>query len=428
MQGVGAALRRTVSGCALNSQPSAGRAAWRTALSAAFLVCASVPALAADSSASASRSSNNMIYVDAELAPSSSGGGSSWRRASRSSESANPIYRQLSDGLVEYQQNWGGLPQVEIADGAPLRPGSTGERVSRLRERLGLYPDGAYDSELQEKVRDFQSAHGLPADGVAGRRTVETLNRGSAFYERLIETNVERARALRVPASGRYLLVDAAAAQLWMYEDGRPVDSMRVIVGKPTEQTPMLAAYVRYAIVNPYWNVPPDLVRRRVAANVLDRGTAYLRENRYEILSGWTHDAERIDPETIDWNAVAAGQQELRIRQLPGPGNMMGDVKFMMSDQLGIYLHDTPDRSLFDAADRRLSSGCVRLEDANRLAQWLIGGAPAADPSRPEQRVDLPEPVPVFITYLTAAPTERGIVFREDVYGRDSVALAGIAP
>ena len=425
MQGVGAALRRTVSGCALNPQPSAGSVRWHTALASALLICASVPAMAADSAASASRSANGMIYVDSELAPAS--GGSSSRRASRASE-PNPIYRQLSEALADYQQNWAGLPQVEIAEGAPLRPGSSGERVSLLRERLGLYPDGAYDSEVQDRVRDFQSAHGLPADGIAGRRTVEALNRGSAFYERLIETNLERARALRVPASGRYLLVDAAAAQLWMYEDGRPVDSMRVIVGKPTEQTPMLAAYVRYAVVNPYWNVPPDLVRRRVAANVLDRGVSYLRDNRYEILSGWTHDAERLDPEAVDWNAVAAGRQELRVRQLPGPGNMMGDVKFMMSDELGIYLHDTPDHSLFDAADRRLSSGCVRLEDADRLAQWLLGGAPAADPSRPEQRVDLPEPVPVFITYLTAAPTEQGIVFREDVYGRDSEVLAGLAP
>ena len=145
MQGVGAALRRTVSGCALNPQPSAGSVRWHTALASALLICASVPAMAADSAASASRSANGMIYVDSELAPAS--GGSSSRRASRASE-PNPIYRQLSEALADYQQNWAGLPQVEIAEGAPLRPGSSGERVSLLRERLGLPSADSFDAAL----------------------------------------------------------------------------------------------------------------------------------------------------------------------------------------------------------------------------------------------------------------------------------------
>ncbi|HET9426893.1 MAG TPA: L,D-transpeptidase family protein [Allosphingosinicella sp.] len=368
-----------------------------------------------------------MIYVDSELAPQSGGGGDGG--VSRSARGSHPIYRQLREALADYQQSWVGLPQIDIPDGAPLRPGATGERVQRLRERLGLAPEGGYDAELEERVGAFQAAHGLPADGVAGRLTLQALKRGASHYERLIEANLERARALPAPpAQGRYLLVDAAAAQLWMYEDGRPVDSMRVIVGKPTEQTPMLAAYVRYAVVNPYWNVPVDLVQRRIAPNVLDQGLGYLRDRGYEVLSSWRVDAEPIDPTTVDWRAVADGRTEVRVRQLPGPGNMMGDVKFMMSDELGIYLHDTPDRDLFGAADRQLSSGCVRLEDANRLSRWLIGTEPRSASAAPEQRVNLPEPVPVFITYLTVAPSERGLVFRDDVYGRDAVLLSSLAP
>ena len=399
--------------------------AWSATLLLSASLLATAPA-AAERISSGDRTYSRMIYVDSELAPSQAGGDR--RRALRAARPANPIAQQLNAALSDYRRQWGHLPHLEIADGPALRLGSGGERVSHLRERLGLDPFGEFDGELQQRLRDFQSAHGLPLDGIAGRQTIEALNRGPYFYERLIETNLDRARALAVPARGRYLLVDAAAAQLWMYEDGQPVDSMRVIVGKPTEQTPMLAAFVRYAVVNPYWNVPPDLVQRRIATNVLERGLSYLTQNRYEILSGWTHDAERLDPATIDWAEVAAGRRELRVRQLPGQGNMMGDVKFMMSDELGIYLHDTPDRSLFNSADRRLSSGCVRLEDADRLAQWLIGDAPGVQSARPEQRVDLPEPVPVFITYFTAAPTESGIVFREDVYGRDRTVLAGIAP
>lgn len=422
----GAALLRSVPWRVRSTQPRFKHLPlWRTAFAAALVTSAAAPAVGADNLMSSSRPSIDMIYVDSELAPQSGGGGD--RRASRAVSDQHPIYRQLSEALGEYQRDWGGLPQVEILDGPPLRHGSTGERVRQLRDRLGLFPEGAFDSELQERLRAYQAAHGLPVDGIAGGRTLQSLNRGASYYERLIQANLERARALPAVPRGRYLLVDAAAAQLWMYEDGRPVDSMRVIVGKPTEQTPMLAAYVRYAVVNPYWNVPPDLVQQRIATNVLDRGLGYLRERRYEVLSDWSPDAEALDPSTVDWRAVADGTTEVRVRQLPGEGNMMGDVKFMMSDELGIYLHDTPDRQLFDAADRRLSSGCVRLEDADRLAQWLLGDAARSPSSAPEQHVNLPEPVPVFITYLTVAPSDGGLVFRDDVYGRDAVRLSELA-
>lgn len=421
MLGAGAVSPRTIL-CRVQMRPRVHLFPYlRTALAAAFLTSVLTPAMA-----ESGVSSVDMIYVDSELAPQGGGGGD--RSAESSRAAAHPIYRQLSEALAEYRQVWAGLPQIEIPDGSQLRAGADGERVRLLRERLGLDPEGSYDSDLEQRVSAYQAAHGLPADGIAGRQTLQSLNRGAPYYERLIQANLERAATLPAVPSGRSLLVDAAAARLWMYEDGRPVDSMRVIVGKPTEQTPMLAAYVRHAVVNPYWNVPPDLVRRRVAPNVLEHGMGYLDEQRYEVLSGWSADAERLDPEAVDWQAVADGETEVRVRQLPGAGNSMGDVKFMISGELGIYLHDTPDRHLFDSADRRLSSGCVRLEDASRLSRWLLGSEPRTLSDRPEQRVDLPEPVPVFITYLTAAPSEQGLVFREDVYGRDAALLASLAP
>jgi L,D-transpeptidase YcbB len=196
---------------------------------------------------------------------------------------------------------------------------------------------------------------------------------------------------------------------------------MRVIVGKPTEQTPMMAGLMRYTVVNPYWNVPPDLVRTRVAPKVLDGGVSYFRSMRYEALSGWSSDARVLDPQQLDWAGIAAGRQELRVRQLPGGENMMGRMKFMFPNDLGIYLHDTPAKELFKEADRRFSSGCIRVEDAPRLARWLFGKVPTARSGKPEQHVDLPDPVPVYITYLTAVPGAGGIVFRDDVYGRDRV-------
>ena len=224
----------------------------------------------------------------------------------------------------------------------------------------------------------------------------------------------------------RHILVDAAAARLWLYEDGEAKDTMRVVVGQPTQPTPMLAGMMRYVVVNPYWNVPPDLVQRRIAPRVL-KGEASLSGLRYEALSDWTHDAHVLNQSEIDWQSVAAGGQTLRLRQLPGGNNAMGRVKFMFPNDLGIYLHDTPDKALFKEDDRRFSSGCVRVEDAARLAEWLFRKPLEPKTGDPEEQIYLPEPVPVYITYLTASPTDKGIAFREDAYGRDGDEEARLA-
>ena len=387
------------------------------------------PTSAAASAADASRIDVGMIYADPALVrPSLSSGQDEISKRARSRErraAVNPLYLELRDGLAAYQARWGGLPQIEVPEGPTLRLGSSGERVRALRERLGLVPGDAFDAEVADALRGYQSAHGLPSDGIAGSVTLQSLNRGAGHYERLIRVNMERARALPANLGERYVLVDAAAARLWMYEDGRPVDSMRVIVGKPEAETPMMASMIRYAVLNPYWNVPPELVRANIARNVLDLGPGYLRDRGYELLSGWEEDAEQVDPASVDWNAVAAGREQVRVRQRPGRGNFMGDIKFRMPNNMGIFLHDTPDRALFDEADRRLSSGCVRLEDAQRLARWLFGETPQAPSPDPEQQVHLREPVPVYITYFTAAPAEGGgIAFFDDVYGRDQALLA----
>jgi len=247
---------------------------------------------------------------------------------------------------------------------------------------------------------------------------------GSAAQVELIRASLERARALPADMGRRYVLVDAASAQLWMVEDGEVVGNMRVVVGRPGEQTPMMAGYIRHLTLNPYWNVPPDLVPRLIAPNVLRRGVSYLRTAGYEVLSDWTPDAVPVDPSTIDWQAVVDGTVELRVRQLPGPANSMGRVKFMFPNERGVYLHDTPNRELFQNADRRGSAGCVRVEDADTLARWLFGDRPQPSSDDPEQDVALPEPVPVYITYLTARPENGRITFQEDIYGRDRQILA----
>lgn len=233
---------------------------------------------------------------------------------------------------------------------------------------------------------------------------------------RRLRANVERARAL--PSSYvRHIVVDAASARLWYYENGREVGTMKVVVGAQKTQTPMLAGYITWAIVNPYWNVPDYLTRDNVAPKILSGRT--LDSMHMKVLSDWSVNPRVVDPSTINWQAVADGRLDVRIREEPGPWNSMGKVKYLFPNDHGIYLHDTPNRDLLDKDDRHLSNGCIRLEKAEELGRWMMGKPVVTKNKAPEQPVALPAPVPVYLTYLTATPAGRGFALLDDVYGRD---------
>jgi len=204
-----------------------------------------------------------------------------------------------------------------------------------------------------------------------------------------------------IPPHGRFVLVDASSARLYMIDDGRVEDSMKVIVGKPDTPTPALKDNLSYETLNPYWHVTSDLAKTIIAPRVLQDGNAYLTRQGYEVVSGWGPDARVIPADSIDWKAVAAGQAQILVRQQPGPANSLGHFKFDLPNGDGIYLHDTPKKELFAQDKRDLSHGCVRLEDAARLARFLLGKDPPAV-SAPEENVPLPRPVPITISYLDA--------------------------
>ncbi|MEO5773180.1 MAG: L,D-transpeptidase family protein [Sphingomicrobium sp.] len=339
----------------------------------------------------------------------------------------NPLYTDLRRGLMKYRQRWGDLPAIPIASGPALKPGLTDPRVADLRERLGLAPGTKYDEQLAAVVKEYQAAHGLKPDGIVGAGVIASLNRGPDYYEKLIMINMERAK--RLPLEGernRYVLVDAGGARLYMFENGRMVDSMKVIVGKQETATPMMAALIKYASVNPYWNVPPELVRTLIGPRVVAQGISYLSEREYQVLSDWSDNPQVIDPSTIDWQAVVNGKKEVRLRRLPSPANSMGMIKFMLPNDFGIYLHDTPEKAHFTKGEQWISNGCIRLEDAQRLARWLFGSMPTGRDPKVEEDVQLKEPVPVYVTYLTVAPSASGVTFRADPYGRDEHVLANL--
>ena len=227
-----------------------------------------------------------------------------------------------------------------------------------------------------------------------------------------------------IPAKGRAIIVDVPSAEMKMIEDGRVVDSMKVIVGRKKTPTPLLAGTIHYVTLNPYWNIPEDVARDRVAPLVLKRGVKYLKAARYVTAAGLGKKAELVDPENIDWKAVADGDAPVHIRQLPGGNNMMGAMKFGFVNDYDIFLHDTPRRELFAKKKRTYSMGCIRLEHADRLARWLLGRDVAPEGDAPEQHVQLDKGVPIYVTYLTATVENGELAFAEDVYGLDAVAEA----
>ena len=243
--------------------------------------------------------------------------------------------------------------------------------------------------------------------------------------------NLDRARS--IPTGGKFVLVDTATQRLWMYENGVPVDSMKVIVGTNEQPTPMIASVMHYITLKPYWNAPDNLVRKAIAPNAVSQGQKYLKSRGYEVMSDWTDNATVIPASEIDWKAVAAGRKKIRVRQLPGGGNFMGELKFSFPNGQDIFLHDTPAKELFAKANRALSNGCVRLEDAQRFSRWLYGGVPVAPTSEPEQHVQMAQGVPIVLTYLTAQPGEGKLTYAADVYGWDrspelAIAAANMVP
>ena len=339
----------------------------------------------------------------------------------------NPLFAQLARGMQQYQMTYGRLPQVKIPAGPVLKRGSTGKRVQLLRQRLGLPAAGGYDEQLFQAVATYQTVHGIgPADGVAGKGTIASLNRGSQYYLRRLAINVER--AWRLPATrafDRYVVVDSGAAEAYLFDRDRVVDGMKVVVGSPKTKTPMMAVIMRNAKANPYWNVPPELIRSLTAKRIGEQGLSYLRDFHYEVLSDWTSNSQIIDPKTVNWKAIASGKKEptILVRQLPGPWNSMGKMKFEMPNDYGIYLHDTPHKELFAENDRWVSNGCVRLQDYRRFATWVFGGRVPQPSTSREEFFALPRGVPIYMTYLTVEPSNNGVVFRPDRYGFDALAM-----
>ncbi|HEU4961732.1 MAG TPA: L,D-transpeptidase family protein [Sphingomonas sp.] len=317
----------------------------------------------------------------------------------------------LSKAFAKYvrDQRRPGDARIAYAD-KDLKPGKLKpEQVLRAAAFPKSFED--YVADMGWMSDEYVSLRALMARAVAQHLTDEEIDR--------LRLNMDRARVLPSPWT-RHIVVDASSGRLWYYEAGKQVGTMKVVVGAAKTQTPMLVGSIQWAILDPYWNVPDYLARDSIAKKVL--GGRSLATMHIEALSDWSASAHPVPASAIDWHAVADGEETIRLRQLPGPYNSMGKVKFVFPNDDGIYLHDTPERELLAKSDRHFSNGCIRLEKASQLGRWLLGRSIVNRSGKPEHAVPLPVPVPVYLTYITATATKTGVAFRPDVYGRDAKA------
>jgi len=348
-------------------------------------------------------------------------------------------YGKLHDALAELRKEARTAPWPVVPEGAALKPGAVEPRVLILRERLKASGDlqesdesDVFDSRLEEAVDRFQARQGLAADGVVGRATLAALNVPIEDRIGQIVLNMERLRWLPHDLGADYVSVNIAAFALSVMHQGSEVLSMRVVVGRTYRQTPVSASRIESIELNPYWSVPPSIARADLLPKIL-ADPDYLVAHHYELFANWRAGAPALDPKTVDWRKIAGRGFPYKLRQEPGPDNALGRYRFVFPNKFDVYLHDTPTRALFEKDTRTFSSGCIRVEDAKALADYLFAGDPnwtpealeAAQASGVNQSIRLQRPMPIVINYATAWVDGKGVLqFRPDIYGRDAALAA----
>jgi murein L,D-transpeptidase YcbB/YkuD len=295
-----------------------------------------------------------------------------------------------------------------------------------------------YSASDETAVRAFQDLHSLKSTGVVDAATLAALNVPIDDRIGQIEMNLERWRWMPDDFGRRHLMVNVPYFHVVAREDGKPVMDIRVVVGTPANRTPIFSAPMKTIVFSPYWHIPDSIVEGETAPAVA-RDPSYLARNNIEILDVSGGEPTSVDHSRVDWDD-AEQLRRLAFRQRPGPGNALGHVKFLFPNPFNVYLHDTPADKLFARAGRAFSHGCVRVEEPEALARYILRGYPEWDDDRilsamaagVERHVALNEPIPVHIVYFTAWVDDNGgLHFQPDVYGYDraqqAIARAGRA-
>ena len=360
-------------------------------------------------------------------------------------EPQHPSYQQLRQQLLRYrniaeQGGWQVIP-----DGPTLRPGMRHEQVPLIRARLNISGDlvsgslsesGRYDDALTEAVMRFQARHGIAIDGDIGKQTRAAMNVPVLQRVQQILINMERWRWLPRQFGQRYLLVNMTGFELYAEENGEVVLAMPIIIGKKYRATPSFSSKVSYLEINPYWTIPKKIVLQDLIPKQL-RQPDYFARKHIRVFDGWDEDAREVDIAEVPLKKLGKNYFPFRFRQDPGPENSLGRIKFMFPNPYDIYLHDTPQRYLFERRERTFSSGCIRVADPIRLTAYLLDAPTHAREERvlgliyrgQHRSLSLLRPIPIYLIYWTAWADQTGnINFRKDIYQRDTLIKASIDP
>lgn len=296
-----------------------------------------------------------------------------------------------------------------------------GDTNQPLDDRLPVVePEMVFDPALEAGVQAFQRRHGLTTDGLVGPATRRALDITPEERLRQIDLGLERIRWLPADLGERHVIVNIPSAELFAIDRGAERLRMRVVTGLPNWKTPVFSDEIVNLKFAPTWTVPYSIVRDEKLPQIR-RDPGYLARNSIRVL--WQ--GEEVDPWSVDWHNTGAG--DFTLRQDSGPASALGGVRFSLTNNFGIYLHDTPSKRHFARASRALSHGCVRVGDPVALSLFLLERQGGWDAERVKSEMSgrqeryhrLRQPVPVHMIYLTAWVEDGRMQFRNDVYGYD---------
>jgi len=324
-----------------------------------------------------------------------------------------------------------------------LKPGASGAAVVALRNRLiamgfmGRSTTQTYDETIQATVQQFQLAHGLATDGVAGAGTMAEINKGVDVRLTQVMVAMERERWINKPLGDRHIWVNLTDFKAQIRNKGKVEFETRSVIGHvdSDRRSPEFSDVMEFMVINPSWYVPRSIATKEYLP-LLKRNPGAVSHLEITDSRG-----RKISRAAVDFSQYNERTFPFNMRQPPSRGNALGLVKFMFPNKHNIYLHDTPAKNLFSREVRAFSHGCIRLNDPFDFAYALLS-VQSSDPvgffqsrlkSGQETRVDLKKPVPVHLVYRTAFTSPEGnLHFRRDIYGRDAkiwkaMAAQGVA-
>ena len=356
---------------------------------------------------------------------------------------AKPVFHHYDRMLValkKYQDiaaagGWEPLPDFKN-----LKPGMHSAVVPALRERLSIEGDYRCDRNetgthytgcIVDAVKHFQGRHGLETEGYVGKMTRKALAVSAEEKVAKLKLNLDRIKWIKRNDDRYHIYVNIPSFTMYMYDGSDVIQHMRVITGRKGHETPVFYGRVRTIVLNPYWRIPPSIIRHETVPKLI-KDSGYANKKKIEIHTGYSEHSPRVDPHSVNWHKYTKKLPPYKFMQSPGEQNALGKVKYLFPNKYSVYMHDTNERYLFVKDYRALSHGCVRLHKPFDLLDTFAAIEKKMNAEKLQQILDenkktayrLSQTVPVDIVYLSALVDKNGTVsFFDDIYGYDKLQM-----